>query len=185
MTLLMVANTTASYCLMAWLPQIMINAGESTEQASHWFAIFAVGSLIGALFIPPIIANLKKPLPMFLFMLGCWIVGLLGLMLLPTKGTLAWILISRIGDGFFPATITLIGLRTRNSASAAVLSSVAQSFSYLTSGIGCFLFGTMYAITQSFHTPLAILTIFMLLVGGAGSFVMAKPCMLEDTIIPR
>jgi len=185
MTLLLITNTTANYCLMAWLPQIMISAGESTERASHLFAVFAVGCLIGSLLIAPIVTRMKKPFPMLLFMLGCWMIGLLGLILFPTHGTLTWLLISRIGDGFFPATITFIGLRTKSSASAAVLSAVAQSFNYFTSGIGCFLFGTIYAITQSFHAPLTMLMVFMLLTGTTGAFLMAKPYMLEDTITTR
>ncbi len=179
------ANSMGGYCLMAWLPQILIDHGMSAESAAGYLAVFTVGCLFGALAIPPLITRTKHVKAITVAMPLLWLVGLIGLVVAPMAGTAWWILITRLGDSSFSAAITLMNVRSRRPETVVMLSGTTQAFSYLAAAIMSFLFGSMHAATGAWVIPLLVLAVVMTIVGVPGALLASRPVMVEDAFRNR
>ena len=75
----------------------------------------------------------ESPDPRWLLfaVIGCYLVGYVGLLVAPHAGAIAWALLIGAGTTTFPLVLTLVGLRARTSEGTAALSGVTQSLGYL------------------------------------------------------
>ena len=69
--------------------------------------------------------------------------------------------------------MSLLVLRTENSADAAALSGMSQSFGFALAAVGPFLMGRFYDVTGSWMWPLAALSVVCLLLTASGVFAGA------------
>ena len=148
-------NSIIAYAMFAWLPDLLRTAGLSATAAAHNLALFAVASLPGALLVPVIVARLKRYLWVLpiVFFLG-YLTGFTGLALWPVHGTIVWILLTRLGDCFFPYCITLINLRTRTHEAATAMSGFVQSMGYTIATAGPWAFGALFAAFGRWDIPI-------------------------------
>ncbi|MDR1188857.1 MAG: MFS transporter [Bifidobacteriaceae bacterium] len=181
---LLTCNSVAAYALMGWLPQIMIDAGASHQKASACLAVFTAGSLVPALVAPVLTVRLKRLWPVFVVMFVCWVGGLAGLALSPLHGTWWWIVLTRIGDGNYACALTLMNLRTRRTETLLAVSGFAQAIAYICAALATFAFGQLYAGTQGWGWPLALLACTMPL-GLVGGIVAARRTYVEDQELQR
>ena len=179
------ANAMGGYCLMGWLPQVLIDSGYSVDAAGGYFAAFTLGCLFGATVAPPIIARTKHVAAFTLGLPALWLVGLVGLALWPTTGTFWWIAITRVGDSSFAAAMTLMNLRTRRPETVVALSGMTQAFSYVSAAVVSFAFGALHAATGAWTTPLLMLTCVLTAFGVVGALLASRPVMVEDAIEPQ
>ena len=181
-TAMLAANSMAGYCLMAWLPQILIDEGAGTGVAAAGLAVFTIGSLLGALVVPPLTVRLRRTALLTVTMPLTWVVGLAGLIVAPLWGTFVWIGITRVGDGSFSAAMTLMNLRSRRPETVVVLSGVTQATSYLTSAVVSFVFGVLHGTTGAWTASLVLLTCLIGVIGVTGALLTARPRFVEDTL---
>ena len=80
------ANTTCTYVLFAWLPEILADAGLGADVGGRWLAVFAILGLPASLVSPVLTARMRNPYPLVVGFAACWVVGLLGLMLVARAG---------------------------------------------------------------------------------------------------
>jgi len=180
--LMLIANSTVSYCLMAWLPRLLIDDGATPATGSAALAVFTIGALFGALVSPVLITRLRRPAVATVAMPLLWGVGLAGLTFAPNWGTFAWIGITRLGDCLFVSALTLMTLRSRRTETVVVVSGVTQSASYLVSAVVAFGFGMVHTQTGAWTVPMSALTCIVVASGLVGALLTARPRYVEDEL---
>jgi len=171
------ANTTCTYVLFAWLPEILADAGLGADVGGRWLAVFAILGLPASIVSPVLTARMRNPYPLVVGFVACWVVGLLGLMLAPAHGTAVWMVLVGIGPGSFPIMLALIGLRSRTPAIAVALSGMVQGVGYGLAVVGPVGIGVLHVATGSWREPFLVLLGLVGLLLVAGWFA-CRPTML-------
>lgn len=171
------ANTTCTYVLFAWLPEILADAGLGADVGGRWLAVFAILGLPASIASPVLTARMRNPYPLVVGFVACWVVGLLGLMLTPAHGTAVWMVLVGIGPGSFPIMLALIGLRSRTPAVAVALSGMVQGLGYGLAVVGPVGIGVLHVATGSWREPFLVLLGLVGLLLVAGWFA-CRPTML-------
>jgi CP family cyanate transporter-like MFS transporter len=166
--LVFATNSIIGYTMFAWLPEMLRDVGETDTEASLHLAVFTLGSLPGALLIPMIVARLKRTwlLPP-IFFLG-YAVGFLGMTISPGQHTMAWMILTRVGDAFFPFTMTMINLKTRTTRGSIAMSGFVQAVAYTIAILGPWGFGLLHSITGGWDTSMVALCCILPLQLAAG-----------------
>ncbi|WP_162182041.1 CynX/NimT family MFS transporter [Arthrobacter sp. PAMC 25486] len=172
-----------TYALFAWLPEILTQAGLDRAHAGSMLALFAAFGLPLSLLIPLIAAKMRNPFPAVLVMLGCFVVGYLGLLLSPANGTWLWVAFAGLGPGTFPLSLLLINHRTRTQLGAGALSGFSQGMGYTFACTGPLFFGLLRQWTGSWTVPFVFLFATLVLL-GVGAWIICRPKMLEDDFAP-
>ena len=169
-TLYMGSQSFLYYCLITWLPEILMDKGVSVSQASWMLAIMQFVGLPSTILIPVLAHRFKHQkglalftgLTMFFGVLGIWLDNSLKLLLL-------WIILIAIGSGgSISLALTMIGLRSRSAQQAAQLSGMAQSVGYLLAAVGPVLLGFLHDLTLSWLPALFLLMFVALFLGLIG-----------------
>lgn len=164
-TIYMGLQSMVFYCMVAWLPNILIQQGMDNNKAGWMLSLMQFG-LIPMTFLASVLAG-KKANQRMLVVVGsmCVITGLLGLLLFGGSSvTFLWIIILGIGGGItFSIAMMFFSSRTANADEAANLSGMAQSIGYLLAAFGPMFFGYMHDITSTWTMPLILLIVFAIL----------------------
>jgi len=169
-------NCIIGYTMFPWLPHILTDAGLSTARADLYLAVFAIGSLPGALITPLLMAKVKRLWLLPVVFSTAYVVSLTALAIHPTHLTMLWILVSRIGDCFFPFVITMINLRTTSTRGSIAMSGFIQPVAYAIAIVGPWGFGAMQAATGSYQLPMLVIVALLPIQLIAGIVVAkAKP----------
>ena len=110
-----------------------------------------------SLWAPTRLAKSADPRGLLFAIIGCYLVGYVGLLVAPHDGAVAWALLIGAGTTTFPLVLTLVGLRARTPEGTAALSSVTQSLGYLIAAAGPFSFGALHDATGGWTWPLVVL----------------------------
>ena len=155
-TIYMGLQSMIFYCIVTWLPSILIQQGMTSSQAGWMLSIMQL-ALIPTIFFCSILAGHTSS-QHSLVMVGslCIIIGFLGLLLVHGfKSTILWIILLGIGGGFtFSLSMMFFNLRTNNANEAARLSGMAQSIGYLLAAFGPMFFGYLHDTTNNWTMPL-------------------------------
>jgi CP family cyanate transporter-like MFS transporter len=179
LALMFAMNSLNAYVMIAWLPQILLDAGIDAAATGPWLALYSILGLPISLVVPLLAARMRNPLPVVLVFQVCLVSGYLGLMLSPAGATAAWVVLASVGTGAFPLALALMNLRTRTADGAVRLSGFSQGVGYALAGVGPVLVGVLHAATGAWTAPFALLFVSAgLLLGGA--VVACRPVMLED-----
>ena len=176
LTTVFAINSLLGYTMFPWLPHLLRDAGVSVPAAAMYLAVFTAGSLPGSIIVPLVVARIKRHwvLPV-VFFLG-YAVSYIGLTVSPGVGTMAWILISRIGDGFYPYALTMINLRTRTTRGSIALSGFIQPIGYTLAALGPWGFGFLRTLTGTWAIPMVALLVLLPIQLVAGLIVgRSKP----------
>jgi len=165
-------NSIIAYAMFAWLPDLLRAAGLSSLAAAHNLALFAIASLPGSLIVPVLVARMKRRLWVLpvIFLTG-YVCGFTGLAFSPGHLTIAWILLTRLGDCFFPYTLTLINLRTKTHDAATAMSGFVQSVGYIIASAGPWAFGALFAAFGSWQMPLFAMMVLLPIQAGSAIWV--------------
>ena len=158
-TIYMGLQSMIFYCIVTWLPSILIQQGMTSSQAGWMLSIMQL-ALIPTIFFCSILAGHTSS-QHSLVMVGslCIIIGFLGLLLVHGfKSTILWIILLGIGGGFtFSLSMMFFNLRTNNANEAARLSGMAQSIGYVLAAFGPMFFGYLHDATNNWRMPLITL----------------------------
>jgi len=169
-------NCVIGYTMFAWLPQMLQDAGVTVAHSDFLLAVFASGSLPGALLTPWLIAHVRPTWVLPAVFTVAYAVSFTMLMLHPGQSTLLWLLVSRIGDCYFAYTITMINLRTRTTRGSIRLSGFVQPLAYAIACVGPWGFGLLHTATGAWHVPMvAILACLPVQLVGGVIVARSKP----------
>lgn len=172
-TLYMGLQAMVFYCMVAWLPDILIQQGMDSGTAGFMLSLMQL-ALIPITYVVSVLAGRRtSQQSLVVFGSACAIIGLLGLLIFGgSKSAFIWIMILGIGGGFtFSLSMMFYSLRTDNSDEAARLSGMAQSVGYLLAAFGPMFFGSLHDAANSWTVPLIILIGFAVicLLAGLGA----------------
>lgn len=130
-----------------------------------------------ALALPVFIKRLRTQRPPVVAVTSFYFVSLLGLLVAPSAGAWVWVCVYGVAQGAgFSLALTLMVLRSPDTAVAARLSGVAQLVGYLFAATGPVLLGVVHDLTGGWEWPIVVLIVAlgpMLWVGlGAGRDVL-------------
>ncbi|GGF25194.1 MFS transporter [Subtercola lobariae] len=168
------------YAMFAWLPELLVdNSGVTEAQAGTLLALYASVGIPLSLVVPVLAVRLRSISVLVWLGALSYLIGDLGLLLVPATATWVWIIFAGLGPLLFPLSLVLINLRTRTQAGSVALSGFMQGVGYLIGAIGPLLVGVLHQLTGEWTLALVFLlaTVPIILIAG---LIVARPRMLED-----
>lgn len=146
------------YCLIAWLPDILLQKGVDPQQAGFMLSSMQITS-IPVIFLGSLLAGQKaNHRTLVIVSILCYITGFSGMLISDGAVTYVWTALFGIAGGLtFGLTMMYFTLRTRTSQEAAQLSGMAQSAGYLLAAVGPMLFGYLRDALDNWRMPVYIL----------------------------
>lgn len=167
-TLFMGSQSLVFFTWLTWLAKVLQDQGWS---AGYSGGVLFLGNLVQlpfALGLPILAARLRSAFPLVLLAVGCMLVGLLGLALLPAYA-LAWVLVLGAGSGSaFPLALHFMAQRAASPGQVASLSALAQGVGYLIAATGPFVFGVLHDLTRGWAAPFGFLLAMLVVVTVTG-----------------
>lgn len=157
-TLFIGLQSVQFYSIGAWLPTLLADAGVPVSEGGLLLGLSNAAGALGALLAPAQAGRMRGQRPLVLAVLGVYVVGLGGLLLVPGQGTLVWVAAFGLAQGSgFALALTLIVLRSPTPLTAARLGGVAQCLGYLLAAAGPLVLGALYDLTGGWTGPLLLL----------------------------
>jgi len=146
------------YAVVAWLPSILQARGMPAVTAGLYLSLgTVVGTPLG-LVVPALAARLGDQRRPMVAASVCTAAGLVGLAVWAHALTVVWVVVTGLGLGVtFPLGLTLIALRTRDSADTTAVSTFAQTAGYLMAACGPLLAALAHTETGSWSASLFVL----------------------------
>ncbi len=165
------------YSYAAWLPTLLGDEGISASTAGYMLMLTNLTGAAGALVLPSFIKRLRTQRMPVVAVASFYFVSLLGLLIAPDAGAWVWVCLYGVAQGSgFSLALTLMVLRSPDSAVAARLSGVAQLIGYLVAATGPVLLGFVHDLTGGWEWPIVVLLVLlapMLWLGlGAGRNIL-------------
>lgn len=171
-----------AYAMFAWLPELLSEtAGLSAAASGSLLSLYAAMGLPAALLIPVIATRIRNAGLLVYVGVLCWIVGDLGLLLIPSTATWVWVAFAGAGPLLFPVALVLINLRTRSHEMAVALSGFVQGVGYTLGALGPLLFGLFHELTGGWLWSLVLL-LASALMAAVAAIVLSRPTMIEDDV---
>lgn len=183
--LMFAAAALGAYAMFAWLPALLVDtAGVSSAEAGVLLGVFAACGFPAALVVPVLAARLRSVRPIIVAGMMCFVVGYLGLLLVPSTLPLLWVLLVGLGPLFFPLGLALINLRTRTSGGSVALSGFVQGVGYVVGAAGPVVVGLLRDATGGWTAPLIFLMASVAL-SVPGLIVLGRSRFVEDELEGR
>ncbi len=155
LTIFFAAQSVQAYVAFGWFARFMTAHGVGEATAGWMVALLSAVGIPMSMIAPNIPVRLHRAL--LLVLVGSYVVAYAGLGLAPRDGAWFWMVLAGIGSGMFPLALTMIGLRSRTSATTAALSAFVQAIGYIVAGSGPLFFGVLYGATGGWFLPLLLL----------------------------
>jgi len=144
--------------LLAWLPSVLRDAGVAAAEAGAMLAVAASLGVPVSFLVPRLCVRRPSQGKWVLLVATPTLVGLLGLLIAPREAPRLWLVLLGAGTGAaFPLGLTLVLLRSRDSAQAVRLSAAAQGAGYVIASAGPFGIGLLHDATGSWMPSLVVL----------------------------
>jgi CP family cyanate transporter-like MFS transporter len=173
------AQALSGYATMGWLAQMFRDATFSPTAAGLLLAAVPAFGMPIALLMPTIAGRLRDLRGLVLISSAAMIASYLGLALAPHGAAVLWVALLAIGQGAFPLSLAMIGMRARTAEGTVALSAFAQSAGYLIAALGPLLVGVLYEATGGWTAPLGFLLVAAVVQVFAG-LAAARPRHIED-----
>lgn len=161
-TIFMGLQSLLAYSLIAWLPTLYRDDGLAAGSAGAMLGILSITSIPTALIVPMLAARFSRQHWLAIAVVLFSVLGLLGILLLPTTIAPLWAALLGLGQGGqLGLALTLMSLRATTHAHAAAISGMAQSAGYVLASAGPVLLGVTHTLTGSWNGPIILLVVLM------------------------
>ncbi|MGJ0390455.1 MFS transporter [Microbacterium sp. CGR1] len=175
------ASSTMAYVSFSWLPTIMIDVGGvSPSNAGLLLSLFGLMGLPCSLLVPILIVRFQATRPVFFVAIAAGLVGLAGILFLPTVALPLWVALFGLAPALFPLALVLLSIRARTPESAVALSGFVQSIGYAVAAVFPLLIGLLHDATDSWLIPLWLLVGVLIAVIPAGWIAGRRRTIEED-----
>lgn len=179
LTIMYASQSFQGYAAFGWFAKLMSSHGIDGVSAGWMVAVMSTATVPASMFIPMVAPHRYRALATGL--VGCSCVSYIGLLVAPTAGAWLWMVLAGIGLGIFPLVLTLIGMRSRVTATTASLSAFVQSMGYVLAGSGPLLFGALRGATGGWTASLLSMLIASVIGLPAAHFACA-PRYVDDEL---
>lgn len=171
-TLYMGLQSALAYCVIGWLPAILIDRGLTPLLAGFVLSLSLVMQLVTSLSGPWLATRGRDQRFTIVIMLLMALIGLMGCLYGPVDMIWPWVIILGLGQGgTFSIALALLVLRAPDSRASAALSGMAQGVGYSIAALGPFVVGLLHEYSGNWHGVAAFFVIVTLaaLVAGLGA----------------
>ncbi|MDI9893327.1 hypothetical protein QM797_01185 [Rhodococcus sp. IEGM 1381] len=152
-----------AYSMIAWLPTIYRDRGQTAESAGLLLTVLSVSSIATALTVPVVAARFRRQRGLAVAVVALSVAGLIGVLGGGVGLAVVWAILLGLGQGGqLSLALTLINLRAPDTSTATSLSTMAQSIGYLVAALGPITAGAIHGATGSWTTPLVVLLAVMI-----------------------
>ncbi|TFB16834.1 MFS transporter [Microbacterium sp. 3H14] len=163
------ASSTMAYVSFAWMPTMLVDiGGVSPATAGFLLSLFALIGLPCSLLVPILVVRFQATRPLFFVAVAGGLVGLAGLLLIPTVALPLWVSIFGLTAIMFPLSLVLLSIRARTPESAVALSGFVQSIGYAIAAVFPLLIGLLHETTDGWQIPLLVIAGVLVVVIPAG-----------------
>lgn len=171
-TLMMGSQALAFFCLITWIPQIMVTKGLTAHEGGFMLSLIQVVSLPFT-FLTSVIASRYKTQHIFVFIgVLAYSIGVAGIAFAPVSLQIFFMPVIGMANGIlFSLSLLFFTIKAKNAVDAANLSGMAQAGGYLIAAVGPFVFGSLHEINNDWTGSLIFLSIALVttLIFGLGS----------------
>ncbi|UXI03393.1 MFS transporter [Photobacterium sp. TY1-4] len=167
-TLFLGLNSFINYVFVSWFAVMALDLGFSAEKAGVYHGLMQLAGAAPALVMVPLMAKVKNVRLIAAVMIMATLVGVAGLMMMPSLA-LFWALLLGVGQGgAFILGLSMISLRSDSPEQATALSGMAQCLGYLLAATGPVVIGYLYEISQNWDSALTLMLGVTLVWGYCG-----------------
>jgi CP family cyanate transporter-like MFS transporter len=173
-TLLFGLQSLVFYTVVGWLPTLLRSEGYSPGHAGFIATLISLLGPIGSMGAPLLATRTADQRPTLLAAIALCAIGVGGFLVSPT-GAIGLVAAAASGIGIgaiFALAVLLVLLRSADSHTSSLLSSMAQTVGYILAAAGPFAFGLLYEATGGWTVPLlmtlALIAVEVPLALGAG-----------------
>ncbi|WFB63558.1 MFS transporter [Sphingobacterium sp. WM] len=168
------------YCLVAFLPTVLMEYGMSKSEAGWVFSILQL-AMLPVMLVSPVIASKMKDPKLMIYSIGVlYFTGIVMLILLKTQWIYFTAILLGISGGLaFSLAILFLSFRSKTMAGTIKISGKAQSIGYLIAAFGPPLFGKLHDFDISWKYSFYFLLAIILIMTFFGR-KSAKPRFIED-----
>lgn len=173
-------SSTMAYVSFAWMPTMLVDIGGVTPAtAGFLLSLFALIGLPCSLLVPILVVRFQATRPLFFVAVIGGLVGLAGLLLVPTVALPLWVSIFGLTAIMFPLSLVLLSIRARTPESAVALSGFVQSIGYAIAATFPLLVGLLHETTAGWQIPLLVIA-GVLIVSIPAGIVAGRRRTVED-----
>jgi CP family cyanate transporter-like MFS transporter len=173
-------SSTMAYVSFAWMPTMLVDIGDVTPAtAGLLLSLFALVGLPCSLLVPILVVRFQATRPLFFVAVAGGLVGLAGLLLVPTVALPLWVSIFGLTAIMFPLSLVLLSIRARTPESAVALSGFVQSIGYAIAATFPLLVGLLHETTAGWQVPLLVIA-GVLIVSIPAGIVAGRRRTVED-----
>lgn len=174
------ASSTTAYVSFAWLPTLLVDVGGVTPAtAGFLLSLFALVALPCSMVVPILVVRFQATRPLFFFAASAGLVGLAGLLFVPTLALAVWVMIYGLSAIMFPLSLVLLSIRARTPESAVALSGFVQSIGYAIAAVFPLLIGMLHEVTGRWQVPLIVMA-GVLIVSLPAGYIAGRRRTIED-----
>lgn len=179
-TLLMGFQSTTTYCAFGWLAPILRDRGMNAVTAGLVLSVSVLVQVASTLVGAPFSALWRDERAPAILSLGIGLAGFLGCLYVPLPLVWGPAVLMGVGQGaVFSITLSIIVLRSPDTATAAQLSGMAQAVGYLLASLGPLLLGLAHQWTGDWRAAgpllIAYTAVGMASAAGAGRKLLVRP----------
>lgn len=174
-----------AYAMFAWMPEILDSTAHTDPaQAGVLLSVYGGMGIPASIVIPALAARMRSVGPIIAAAFVCFLVGDLGLLLVPSAASWLWVALTGLGPLLFPLMLILINRRTRTHAGSVALSGFVQGWGYVFGSLGPLVVGILHDTSGGWLVPELFLlaTAFSILVTGP---LGSRHVYLEDLLAKR
>ena len=179
-TMMFAFQSMQAYISFGWFATFFRHEGMDATGAGLRVALYAGLSIPVSIVIPTLAVTRLRPLIVAITASGA--LAYLGLMTAPVGGSWLWMCLAGIGAGMFPLSLTMLGLRSREPGTTAVLSAFVQTWGYLIAGAGPLLVGLLLDLTANNWTWPFLLLCLALVLSAAGAWYSSRDLKVDDEL---
>lgn len=158
-----------AYSMIAWLPTIYRDRGLSAESSGLVLTVLSLASIATALTVPILATRSTEQRVLAVVVVALSIAGLFGVLTAGPHLAVVWAVLLGLGQGGqLSLALSMVNLRSRNTTTAAGLSTMMQSIGYLIAAAGPLVIGAVHTTTDSWTTPVLLLIVLMIALLACG-----------------
>ncbi|HEY8769434.1 MAG TPA: MFS transporter [Thermoleophilaceae bacterium] len=168
-TIFMGLQSLVFFGLVAWLPDLLRDAGVGASASGVMVGVMQLGGLVSTIGVP--VLAVRRPTQYWLVLVttAICLAGVLGLLIAPRQLAAAWAIMVGLSTGaFLSLGLTFFVVRARDTAHTAALSGMAQSGGYTLAAASPAGIGALHDLAGGWTLPLWTLVGVTLLTGLFG-----------------
>jgi MFS transporter, CP family, cyanate transporter len=170
------------YAAFAWLPSLLVETAHvSRGTAGFLLALYAIIGFPSALVVPAIASRSRNVGVLVYLATACLLVSDAGLLLLPDRVTVLWVILGGLGALLFPLALLLINKRTRTHEGSVALSGFVQGVGYIIAAASPIVFGLLHQASGAWSLSILLMVVVTLATIPA-AIILTRHRFLEDDL---